>query len=53
MSWKKIIGLLLFAFVIFFIVTNPSGASDLLKSIGIGLKNVAESLSSFVQSIGS
>lgn len=53
MRAKKIIGLLLLAFVVFFVVTNPAGASDLLKNIGSGLKNVAQSLTSFVQSIGS
>jgi hypothetical protein len=53
MNVKKIIGLLLIAFVVFYLVTNPDNAANIVSSIGRGLRSAAESLSKFVQSIGS
>ncbi|PRZ38570.1 hypothetical protein CLV47_12037 [Antricoccus suffuscus] len=53
MSAKKIIGLLLIAFVVFYVLSNPTDASDLIKNAASGLKSAAQSFAQFIGSIGS
>lgn len=53
MNVKKIIGLLLIAFVIFYVVTNPDGAAAIISSVGRGLRTAADSVAKFVQNVGS
>jgi len=53
MSAKKIIGLLLIAFVVFYVLSNPSGASSIVTSAISGLKDAAQSFAEFIGSIGS
>ena len=53
MSAQKISGLLLIAFVVFYVLSNPSGASTLVKDAVGGLKYAAESFAQFIGSIGS
>lgn len=51
MNIKKIITLLLIAFVVFFLLSNPTGASDIIKSALAGLGDAASALSQFVQNL--
>lgn len=44
---KRIVGLLVIALVIFFIVTRPDTAADSVSSIGSTLRGAAESITSF------
>ncbi len=53
MSAKKIIGFLLIAFVVFYVLSNPTDASNLVKGAVSGLKSAAESFAQFIGSIGS
>ena len=53
MNAKKIIGLLLVAFVIVYVLSSPNDASNLVKGAVSGLKSAAESFAEFVRSIGS
>lgn len=51
MNLKKIIGLLLFAFVIFYVLTFPAQASSLIKSTFTALGDLASNLATFVTSL--
>jgi hypothetical protein len=44
----RIIGWALFAFVVFYLVTNPDGAAGFVHSVLDGLRNAGNSLSRFV-----
>jgi hypothetical protein len=48
---KKIVGLLVIALLIFFVVTQPDGAANSVQNIGTILKNAAESVTRFVTRI--
>lgn len=47
MNLKKILGFLAIALVIFFVITQPSGAAGTIDSIGSMLTNAANSVVSF------
>ena len=44
---KKIVGLLVIALLIFFVVTQPDSAATSLQNIGTILRNAAESVTRF------
>ncbi len=44
---KKIVGLLVIALLIFFVVTQPDSAANSVQNIGSILKNAAESVTRF------
>jgi hypothetical protein len=44
---KKIVGLLVIALLIFFVVTQPVAAADSLQNIGNILRNAAQSVTQF------
>ncbi|WP_296371297.1 MULTISPECIES: TcpD family membrane protein [unclassified Pseudonocardia] len=44
---KKIVGLLVIALLIFFVVTQPDNAANSVQNIGSILKNAAESVTRF------
>jgi len=48
---KRIIGWLLFAFVIFFIITQPETSADIVSSAFQGLSNAASAFANFVTSL--
>jgi hypothetical protein len=48
---KKIVGVAALIFVIFFIVTQPSQAADITRTIWDGLVNIAHGISSFITSL--
>lgn len=51
MKLKKVIGLLLIAFVVFWVLSAPDQASNLVRSAISGLGDAANSLSQFVQNL--
>jgi hypothetical protein len=48
---KKIVGLLAIALLIFFVITNPTGAAGSLQSVGATLQGWAESITTFFTSL--
>lgn len=52
MSVKKVIGWLLIAFVIFYVLSAPQSSADIVHSAVGGLGEAADSLSQFVSSLG-
>ncbi len=48
---KKIVGLLAIALLIFFVITNPTGAAGSLQSMGTTLQGWAESITTFFTSL--
>jgi hypothetical protein len=57
MSLRKLLWLLFFAFVVFFVVQSPAQAAEVVKTtgetLGDWLGTVAEALSKFVKSLTS
>ena len=51
MDVKKIVGLLVIALLIFFVVTQPDNAANSVQNIGTILKNAADSVTRFVTRI--
>lgn len=51
MNLKKLVTYLLIAFLIFFVVTAPAGAADIVRSATRGLGQLADGLSSFIKSL--
>ncbi|WP_181782939.1 hypothetical protein [Pseudonocardia pini] len=51
MNVKKLVGVLLLVLVIFFIVTNPGGASSTVSGIGSWLAGVGNSIITFFQGV--
>ncbi len=51
MNAKKIVGLLVLAFVIFFIVTQPETSADIVRSIFRGLSNAAAAIADFITNL--
>ena len=51
MDVKKIVGLLVIALLIFFVVTQPDNAANSVQNIGTILKNAADSVTHFVTRI--
>lgn len=47
MDVKKIVGLLVIALLIFFVVTQPDSAANSVQNIGSILRNAAESVTRF------
>jgi hypothetical protein len=48
---KKLVGLLVVALVVFFIVTNPGGASSAVSGLGGWLYGVGQNITSFFSSL--
>ena len=48
MNVKKIVGLLVVALLIYFVVVQPESAATSLQNIGTILKNAADSVTRFV-----
>ncbi len=51
MDVKKIVGLLVIALLIFFVVTQPDSAANSVQNIGTILKDAANSLTHFISRI--
>lgn len=51
MKIKKLIGLALIAFVIFYVLSFPEESSNIVRSTIDGLGNAADSFATFVKSI--
>ena len=51
MNVKKLVGILVVVLVVFFVVTNPAGASSAVSGIGNWLYGVGQSVTSFFSSI--
>jgi hypothetical protein len=50
-SVKRIVGLLVIALVIFFIITQPTAAANSLQNIGSILRDAATSVTTFFTSL--
>lgn len=50
-STKKVVGWLLLAFVLFYVITAPQDSADLVHSIVDGLGSAADSFSEFIKSL--
>jgi len=48
---RKIVGLLVIALLIFFVITNPTGAATSLQNLGTTLRGWAESVTTFFTSL--
>jgi hypothetical protein len=48
---KKILGLVVIALVVFFIITQPTGAAGSIQNIGNILYNAAQSVTTFFTSL--
>ncbi|HWM57237.1 MAG TPA: hypothetical protein VNO83_05335 [Pseudonocardia sp.] len=47
MDLKRIVGFLVLALIIFFIITQPESAADAVRSIGATLRDAADSITTF------
>jgi hypothetical protein len=47
MTLRRIVGFLVLALIIFFIVTQPESAADAVRAIAATLKDAAESITTF------
>jgi large-conductance mechanosensitive channel len=47
MNLRRIVGFLVLALVIFFIITQPSNAADSVRTIGSTLRDAADSITTF------
>jgi hypothetical protein len=47
MNLRRIVGFLVVALVIFFIITQPRSAADSVQSIGATLRDAADSITTF------
>ena len=47
MNLRRVVGFLVLALVIFFIITQPESAADSVRSIGATLRNAADSITTF------
>ena len=48
---RKVVGWLLLAFVLFYVITAPDESADLVRKIVDGLGSAADSFSEFIQSV--
>lgn len=51
MKPKQLLGYLAIAFVLFFVIKDPSGAAHIVSNIGNFLSSVARGFSSFLDSL--
>ena len=51
MTWKRILGFLLLAFLIFFIIKSPREAADVVETIFGWLVEIARSFARFLRSL--
>ena len=51
MTLKKVIGWLVIAFLIFYVIQAPEASADLVRSAGQALGNAAESVATFIGSL--
>lgn len=51
MTWKRILGFLLLAFFIFFIIKSPQEAADVVETIFGWLVEIARSFARFLRSL--
>jgi large-conductance mechanosensitive channel len=47
MNLRRIVGFLVLALIIFFIITQPETAADSVRSIGATLRDAADSITTF------
>ena len=50
-SLKKIVGFLVIALLIFFVITQPTAAASVLQSIGTTLRNAGNAVITFFTSL--
>jgi hypothetical protein len=51
MNVKRVVGFLVLALVVYFVIVNPTGAATMVKSIGSSLQVAATSITNFVMQI--
>ncbi len=51
MNVKKIVGLLAIAFLLFFIITQPTNSAGIVQSILGTLRDAAEAVATFLQNL--
>ena len=51
MSWKKVLGWLVVIFLIWFLITNPTGAAAAVNNLLNALRSVGNSLATFFTSL--
>ncbi len=51
MNWKKVLGWLVVIFLIWFLITNPTGAAAAVTNLLNALKSVGNSLATFFTSL--
>lgn len=51
MDTKKIVGVLAVAFLIFFVVTQPSQAADITHTLWDGIVNIAHGIANFISNL--
>jgi hypothetical protein len=51
MTWRRVLGFLLLAFLIFFIIRAPREAADMVETIFGWLIDVAQSFAQFLRSL--
>jgi putative solute:sodium symporter small subunit len=51
MTWKKVLGWLVVIFLVWFLVTNPTGAAAAVTNLLNALKSVGNSLATFFTSL--
>ena len=51
MGWRRIVGFLVLALVLFFIITQPKAAADVVQNIGAALYYAAESIGTFFKEL--
>ena len=51
MGWRRIVGFLVLALVLFFIITQPKAAADVVQNIGAALYDAAESIGTFFKEL--
>lgn len=50
-STKKLVGWLVLAFVIFYVIQSPHQSADIIRSVGSGLGAAANQIAEFVRSL--
>ena len=51
MTLRRIVGFLVLALIIFFVITQPRSAADVVQSLGATLRDAAESITTFFQEL--
>jgi hypothetical protein len=51
MSWKKVLGWLVVIFLVWFLITNPTGAAAAVNNLLNALRGIGNSLATFFTSL--